>query len=172
MMKPFLSTGSKLFFNGVYKLTRWILGAIFVYAGLIKLTAPATFAVLMDAFGIVPEPLLMPLSILIPVVEVAAGIGIFLDIKGSLPVYTVLLGMFIAILGYAVWLGLDIDCGCFGPEDPEAKAFHGLKTSLFRDMIMLAGLGFIYGWRKYRGIEPVKINVLINKIPMTKKENI
>jgi len=75
-----------------------------------------------------------------------------------------LLGLFIAILGYGIWMGLDVDCGCFGPEDHEAEAFHILKISLYRDLIMLAGVAFLYGWRQYRAIKPLKITLLINKL--------
>ena len=41
--------------------------------------------------------------------------------------------LFMAILGYGISMGLDVDCGCFGPEDPESKAFHGLRAALYRD---------------------------------------
>jgi len=75
-----------------------------------------------------------------------------------------LLVLFIAILGYGIWMGLDVDCGCFGPDDPEAEAFHGLRLPLYRDMLMLAGIAYIYGWRRYRAIKPVKITFLINKL--------
>jgi uncharacterized membrane protein YphA (DoxX/SURF4 family) len=124
----------------LYKSGRWVLGAVFIYAGSIKLLEPKTFAVLIDAYGIVPEGLLMPVSILLPALEVAAGIGLLFDIEGSLSVIAALLCLFIAILGYGIWMGLDVDCGCFGPQDPEAKAFHGLRQSLYRDLVMLAGI--------------------------------
>jgi hypothetical protein len=39
------------------------LGAVFIDAGSIKLLAPKTFAVLIEAYGIVPESLLLPVSI-------------------------------------------------------------------------------------------------------------
>ncbi|HUV78598.1 MAG TPA: MauE/DoxX family redox-associated membrane protein [Desulfobacterales bacterium] len=74
-----------------------------------------------------------------------------------------LLVLFIAILGYGIWMGIDVDCGCFGPEDPESEAFHGLKASLYRDLVMLAGIVFMYVWRRYRAIKPVKITLLIKK---------
>jgi hypothetical protein len=37
-----------------YKLSRWGLGGIFIYAGSIKLLEPRAFAVLIEAFGVVP----------------------------------------------------------------------------------------------------------------------
>ena len=147
----------------IYNLTRWILGGVFIYAGSTKLLEPKTFAVLIQAYGI-PDSLLMPLAIALPALELAAGIGLLFDIEGSLLVIAGLLGLFIAILGYGIWIGLDVDCGCFGPEDLEAEAFHSLKISLYRDLIILAGVAFLYGWRQYRAIKPLKITLLINKL--------
>jgi uncharacterized membrane protein YphA (DoxX/SURF4 family) len=148
----------------LYKSGRWVLGAVFIYAGSIKLLEPETFAALIDAYGIAPEDLLMPASILLPALEVAAGIGLLFDIEGSLSVIAALLCLFIAILGYGIWMGLDVDCGCFGPQDPEAKAFHGLRQSLYRDLFMLAGIVCLYAWRRHRAIRPVKIMPFINKL--------
>ena len=148
----------------IYKLTRWLLGGVFIYAGSTKLLEPETFAVLIEAYGVLPEILLMPVAVALPALEVTAGIGLLFDIEGSLSVVAVLVGLFIVILGYGIWMGLDVDCGCFGPDDPEAEAFHGLRLSLYRDLVMLAGIAFIYGWRRYRAIKPLKITLLINKL--------
>jgi uncharacterized membrane protein YphA (DoxX/SURF4 family) len=148
----------------LYKLARWGLGIIFIYAASVKLLEPRTFAVLIEAYGIVPQDLLMPVAVVLPALEVAGGIGLLWEIEGSLAAITGLLVLFIAILGYGIRMGLDVDCGCFGPDDPEAKAFHGLRESLYRDLTLLAGIGFMYGWRRYRTIQPVKITFIIRKL--------
>ena len=148
----------------LYRLCRWTLGGIFIYAGGTKLLEPEIFAVLIEAYGIVPEGLLMPLVIGLPLLEVIAGIGLLLDIRGSLVLITGLLVLFMAVLGYGIWMGLDVDCGCFGPEDPEAEAFHGLRLTLFRDLAMMAGVFFIYGWRRYRAIRPAGVMVIVDQL--------
>ena len=148
----------------IYKLTRWILGGVFIYAGSTKLMAPRVFSVLIEAYGFVPESLLMPVAIGLPFLEVIAGFGLLFDIRGSLAVITGLLVLFMVVLGYGIWMGLDVDCGCFAPEDPEAEAFHGLRLSLFRDLVMTAGAFFIYGWRRYRTIRPVGVMVMVNHL--------
>ncbi len=141
----------------LYPLCRWGVGGLFIYAGSTKLLEPAVFAVLIDAFGIVPESILMPVAVMLPLLEVAAGMALLFDIEGSLAITTGLIVLFIAILVYGIRMGLDVDCGCFGPQDPEARAFHGLRASLYRDLIMLAVVIFIYGWRRHRGIKPVSL---------------
>jgi len=148
----------------LYRLCRWALGSIFIYAGGIKLLEPKNFAVLINAYGIVPEGLLIPVAIVLPFLEVIAGIGLLFDIRGSLGLMTGLLVIFVVVLGYGIWLGLNVDCGCFGPEDPEAMAFHGLRLSLFRDLVMMVGVIFIYGWRRYRAIWPSSVMVIKNQL--------
>ena len=86
----------------IYKLTRWLLGGVFIYAGSTKLLEPETFAVLIEAYGVLPEILLMPVAVALPALEVTAGIGLF-DIEGSLSVVAGLVGLFIAILTVSGW---------------------------------------------------------------------
>ena len=148
----------------IYRSTRWILGGVFIFAGGSKLLAPEVFAVLIEAYGIVPDVLLLPVAIGLPLVEVIAGIGLLFDIRGSLAAITGLLVLFIVVLGYGIWMGLDVDCGCFGPEDPEAEAFHGLRLSLFRDLIMMAGVFYLYAWRRYRVVRPLSVTVIVNNL--------
>jgi uncharacterized membrane protein YphA (DoxX/SURF4 family) len=148
----------------LYRLCRWTLGGIFIYAGSTKLLEPEIFAVLIEAYGIVPERLLMPVATGLPLLEVIAGIGLLFDIRGSLSLTTGLLVLFMVVLGYGIAMGLDVDCGCFGPEDPEAEAFHGLRLSLYRDLAMMAGVFFIYGWRRYRAIRPTGVMVIVNQL--------
>jgi len=119
--------------------------------------------VLIDAYGIFPEDLLMPVAVILPTLEVLAGVGLLFDIRGSLAVIAGLLVLFIAILGYGIRMGLDVDCGCFGPEEPEAKAFHGLRLALYRDMAILAAVAFLYGWRRYWHVQPRKTIPLVDK---------
>lgn len=142
---------------------RWTIGLIFIYAGATKLIAPTTFAVLIEAFGFVPEILLMPVAIALPALEVAAGIGLLLNIRGSLSIIAALLLLFVSILAYGIRMGLAVDCGCFGPEDPEAEAFHGLRASLYRDLAMLAAIAFVYTWHRFRAMQPVTIRSILNK---------
>lgn len=163
---------SKPLFHWIYRLLRGCLGIIFIYAGGLKLADPQTFAVLIEAYGIAPEPLLLPIAVALPALEVAAGVGLLFDVQGSLEVIAGLLVLFIAILAYGIWMGLDVDCGCFGPNDPEAKAFHGLRTSLYRDLAMLGAILIMYVWRRLSGVQTVKFTHLIqNRFRKRRKEN-
>jgi len=138
-----------------YRLVRVILATIFLWSGLTKLIDPASFAVIMEAFGLIPESLTMQAAVGLPILEIILAIGLLLDISGSLTIITGLLFMFMAILIYGILIGLDIDCGCFGSEDSKSEIFHGLRPALYRDIMMMVGVVYLYLWRYYRPAKTV-----------------
>jgi len=126
---------------------RIMLAVVFLWSGLAKLTDPASFAVIIEAFGLIPESWVITIAFVLPALELVAAVGLLMDIRGSLAVVSGLLVIFMAILLYGIQMGLDIDCGCFGPQDPESEAFHSLRPALYRDFIMVAGVIYLYVWR-------------------------
>lgn len=147
-----------------YRIIRVILAAIFLWSGIAKLLAPASFAVIIEAFGLIPESWIMPIAVGLPVLEVVAAVGLLVDIRGSLAVVSGMLVLFMAILLYGIQMGLDIDCGCFGPQDPESAAFHSLRPALYRDFVMMAGVIFLYCWRYVRSIQPIHLGYFFNSL--------
>jgi len=147
--------------DGLYHIARWGVSGLFIFSGLSKLADPARFAEIITAYGLLPDMLVAIAAIALPVVEMLAGICLIGNVRGSLAIITLLMGLFMAVLGYGIWLGLDVDCGCFSPEDPEARAFHGLRQALYRDMVIMAVLIGMYAWRYRRTPRPVQlINLL------------
>jgi len=147
--------------DGLYHIARWGVSGLFIFSGLSKLADPARFAEIITAYGFLPDMLVAIAAIALPVVEMLAGICLIGNVRGSLAIITLLMGLFMAVLGYGIWLGLDVDCGCFSPEDPEARAFHGLRQALYRDMVIMAVLIGMYAWRYRRTPRPVQlINLL------------
>jgi len=153
----------------LYRLIRMAIAAIFLWSGLTKIVDTGGFAVIIGAYGLIPETWVMPVAVVLPVLELLAGIGLLLDVAGSLALVTGLLVWFMAILGYGIILGLDVDCGCFGPEEPEAKVFHGLRSAFYRDFLILAGIVYLYVWRYVRTVKPVRWTIFFNA--NTQKEN-
>jgi uncharacterized membrane protein len=148
----------------IYHLIRVLLCIFFLWSGISKLMVPKEFAVIIDSYGLVPEAWILPMAIILPLLEMVFGLGLLMEIRGSLSVITGLLLLFIAIFSYGIWLGLDVDCGCFGPQDPESEAFHSLRPGLYRDFIMFAGVIYLYIWRCYRSIKPVRLMSLFNSL--------
>ena len=123
-------------------LARWGLALIFLWAGIPKLFAPNAFAQVVGAYGLLPDPLILPVAVILPAAEVLIAFGLLVKHQRSLLAAAALLVLFIAVLSYGILLGLDIDCGCFGPEDPEHEAFAGLRLALGRDILLGIPLSF------------------------------
>jgi len=124
-----------------------IIALIFMWAGVVKIQDPNSFAIVLEAFDLLPFTWTMPIAVGLPILEILAAIGLWFNVRGSLTTVAGLLVLFLAVLSYGVWLGLDIDCGCFSPGDPEGEAYEGLRPALYRDLVMLAGVAYLYLWR-------------------------
>ena len=162
--------GGGFFSIWFYRLIRISLAIIFLWSGVAKLFAPESFAVVIGAYGIIPDNWNLPVAILLPALEVILAMGLLLDIRGSLTGITGLLVLFMAILVYGIQMGLDVDCGCFGPDDPEAAAFHGLRPALYRDLGVMAGIGYLYAWRRIRQNKPVDLSHFFQSYSKRRKE--
>ena len=128
-----------------YRIPRLILGVIFVWAGSTKLLAPGAFAQLISEYGLVPGNLLPAVADGLPVLELIAGLGIIFDLSGCLEVTTALIVMFIGVLWFGILKGLDVDCGCFSPD--ELRQYSGLRHALYRDFLFLLLAGYLFWWR-------------------------
>jgi uncharacterized membrane protein YphA (DoxX/SURF4 family) len=124
------------------------LGATFLWSGGAKLLDPRHFAVIIDAFGLIPEAAVFPAAFGLAGLEIAAGLGLVFHRAWAVGLVAGLLMLFIAILIYGLWMGLDVDCGCFGPRDPEAQAYHSMRPALYRDCAMLAITGYLFYQRR------------------------
>ena len=119
-----------------------------MYSGVIKLLDVKGFANMVSRYGLVPDPLLAPVAIGLPVIEVLAGVGLLFEIPGTLTAISGMLVMFIGILWYGVLKDLDIDCGCFSTE--ELKGQDSLRQALYRDFVMVAVCCYLYVYRFLR----------------------
>ncbi|WP_237559853.1 MauE/DoxX family redox-associated membrane protein [Desulfohalovibrio reitneri] len=120
---------------------------MFFAAGVLKMADVGGFTETIRAFGMVPWSLAPVLAVALPVLEVASGVGLALNYRWAHFLAAGMLLVFMAVLLRAKTLGLDIDCGCYGPSDPEAEAFASIDSSLYRDAFMLAALGLVW-WRR------------------------
>jgi len=126
----------------LYLVLRLGLGLVFIYAGAVKLMEPRAFALVLSQYGLVPSALLAPVALGLPALEVLAGLGLCLDLRGSLGIITGMLLVFMVVLWFGVLRGLEIDCGCFSAE--EQAGHEGLRAALRRDFYMLAAAVYLY----------------------------
>ena len=138
--------GSMLISLWPYRLIRLGLGVIFVWAGLAKLSDPEAFANIISAYELVPEGLLVPVAIGLPVLELVAGLGLILDVRGSLSITFGLLVMFAFVLWFGILKDLDIDCGCFSAD--ELREHGALRLAFYRDLGMIVAVLYLFWWRR------------------------
>jgi hypothetical protein len=141
-----------------YRMIRVGLAVLFIFGGGIKLLTPKAFAATISVYGLVPEPLLPFVAIGLPLVEVLAGIGLLFDIRGSLTAISGLLGLFVFVLWYGILKDIDVDCGCFGPEELASQG--KLWNAFYRDLILIGlVVPFLYVSRWMRAKISIQQNV-------------
>ncbi len=121
---------------------RIALGGVFVYSGFVKLIDPKSFAKVISQYDLIPEILLAPVAIGLPLFEFLAGVGLIFNMRGSLSAIFGMLIMFIVVLWYGILKDLSIDCGCFTPE--EIADHNSLKRAFYRDVFMVGIVLFMY----------------------------
>ena len=96
-------------------LFRLVVGVTFIYASLYKILQPADFAQSIWYYHMVPGSLINLMALILPWVELLAGLFLILGVlyRGSVVLMNLMTIMFIIALISAIVRGLDIDCGCF-----------------------------------------------------------
>jgi len=133
------------------------LALMFLYGGALKLMDPKAFARVISAYGLVPEMLLPVVAVALPLLETLAGLALLFDRREGLAVISALLLSFVAILGYGIFIDLDVDCGCFSADDLTTR--QGLRHALYRDLFLVGVVvPFLYlsRWLRSRKSEPEK----------------
>ena len=103
---------------------RLYLAAIFLFACWHKILEPAAFALDIATYQILPLGLVNPLAIVLPWVELAAGLMLLSGFRTRAAALLVagMMVMFTVAIAIAVAKGLDMSCGCFASqasaEDP------------------------------------------------------
>ena len=94
----------------------FIIAAIFIYAGVLKVIDPVQFARDVDNYKMLPWPAAVAFGFYLPWLEIFCGLAlIFCRLyRGSLFILTGLTIAFIVASIIAKSRGLDISCGCFG----------------------------------------------------------
>jgi len=122
---------------------RLCLGLVFVVAAVSKLVDLNSFAQRVGDFGLVYDALVTPTAWAVVLAEVLIGASLLMHLRGSLIAAIALLLLFVSVLIYGLVLGLDIECGCFGPG-----VHVSLRTQLFTDFGLLLICSIIYVTRR------------------------
>jgi putative oxidoreductase len=128
--------------NILWRIVALIIGGIFIYAGVMKISDPAGFANDIDNYKILPWPLTVRLAFYLPWLEILCGLAVILGLlyRGGLLILTVLVWIFIIASVIAKARGLDITCGCFG----HASKNWSFTTHLALDFAILIALSALW----------------------------
>ena len=118
-----------------YHLCRLLLGGVFVWAGAVKALDVPAFAGQVAAYQLLPYAWNYVVAATLPYVELLAGVLLLVNrrVKPAALLLLLLNALFIGVLVSVVARGLDIDCGCFGPDAGTTPL-----QALGRDIVLLA----------------------------------
>lgn len=130
--------------NWLRRVLALIFGGVFIYAGVMKLRDPGLFLIDIRSFDLLHDPYAAWLALLLPWLEVFAGLAVVTGIgrKGAVLLLNLALVAFFIAIGIAKSRGLSIQCGCFGGKDT-ASSYAGL---FLRDGVLLL-IGLILQWQ-------------------------
>jgi putative oxidoreductase len=129
-----LSTGPRF----LWRIVEFIIGCLFIYAGVLKVLDPTQFAVDIDNYKTVPWFIGVRLAFYLPWLEILCGLALVTRwlYRGGLSILTTLTSIFIVAMVVAKARGLDITCGCFG----HASKYLSFAGHLALDFAILAAL--------------------------------
>jgi len=135
--------------NIVVLIVRVGLGAVFIVAGGAKIGHAAYFAAQIAAFHLLPQPVIGPMALLLPFLEVLLGgylvIGLYARLAGWIAAIQLLI--FAVAIASAVVRGMTISCGCFGPDDQTVtswpEAGRDVLLALAALVVALRGPGML-----------------------------
>jgi hypothetical protein len=115
-----------------------LIGALFIYAGAVKIIDPVEFARDIDNYKMLPWKLGLGLALYLPWLEIFCGLALITRVlyRGSVFIVTALMILFIVASIVAKARGLDVSCGCFG----HASKYLSFTWHLALDFLLLGGL--------------------------------
>ena len=135
----------------LWRIIDFIVAAIFIYAGVLKVLDPIQFAHDINNYRILPWTLSVALAFYLPWLEILCGLGLIFRIlyRGALSILTLLIVVFTLATVAAKVRGLDITCGCFG----HASQHWSLPAHLATNLGILAALLVL--WVSDRSAKPL-----------------
>lgn len=124
---------------------RWYLGWLFVSACVHKIAEPASFALDIATYDILPLGLVNLTAITLPWVELAAGVMLLTGarVRPAAVLVSGMMAVFLGALLVALARGLDMSCGCFASQGASEDPISWL--TVVRDSVWMGLSGFVFG---------------------------
>ncbi|KFZ77213.1 DoxX family protein [Amycolatopsis sp. MJM2582] len=137
-------------------LARLGLAAVWLVSGALKISAPGQTYIAVQAFDVLPDGLVRPVAIGMPLVELALGLFLLAGfVTRWVSVLSVLLlAVLIAAIAQSWARGLSIDCGCFGGGGQIAADQTRYPQEIARDLgFALLGVWLIVRPRTWLSVD-------------------
>lgn len=97
-------------------LFRLVVGGLFIYAGVLKVSDTLEFAQDIRNYRVVGQTLSFLAALALPWIEIVAGFCLIAGImkRASALTISAMLAFFILLVVMTMVRGIDVDCGCFG----------------------------------------------------------
>ena len=117
---------------------RWYLGSLFIGACVHKIAEPASFALDIATYDILPLAGINLMAICLPWIELIAGVLLIAGwrIRGASVVIAGMMLVFLVALCSALARGLDMSCGCFASQGTEDDPIS--RMTVIRDLVWLS----------------------------------
>ena len=134
-----------MFFSFMQVMIRLILGGVFLWAGILKIPNIELFSYTVRAYNLLPEFLILPVTILIPWLECVIGLCLILGFwtHASTLIASGLLVSFASALGTKIYQGVNMSCGCFGFGTERGS----LEWVLSQDVLLLS-FALVLFWKQ------------------------
>jgi len=140
-------------------LLRLALGVPLLWAGVVKAQDPLLFAQTVRAYEVLPLPLIHPFAVIVPWVEMAAGLCLVLGFwtRSAALLTLPLLLAFEAALGVNLYRGASFSCGCFALDGTGGS----LHEAALRNVFLIAAALVLLSVRKV----PLSLDRLLGRPP-------
>lgn len=109
--------------SSVSLIARMILGVVFIAAAVGKITDVPAFANAIHHYRVVPPEIVNPVAIVLPWLELFCGLCFLAGfwVRSAAFWASMMTVIFTALVGAALYKGVDITCGCFGASESAQK---------------------------------------------------
>jgi len=137
-----MSGQKKQLLSFLFFCARFFLGGVFVYASYGKILHPDAFSEAVFNYQILPDHLVNLTAIILPWLELMAGLCLIIGwwIPGAVVIVNTLMIIFFSALLFNLARGLDVQCGCFSTDASEEAA---TRLTLLRDSFFLVVAFFL-----------------------------
>ncbi|MCE2435712.1 MAG: DoxX family membrane protein [Candidatus Latescibacteria bacterium] len=134
-----------MFLTTMQVIMRLILGGVFLWAGVVKIPDLELFSYTVRAYNLLPEFLILPVTILMPYLECVIGLCLILGFwtHANTLIASGLLIAFTSALGTKIYQGVNMSCGCFGFGTERAS----MEWVLLQDVLLLS-FALVLFWKQ------------------------